>query len=448
MTVIGAKNLTVTSNQIFQDMFEPTGFVERNDSTISFDNSTRFFTISPVSTSYEVYIGGQKITISSSLSIQIPNISGTYFFYIDANGSLQYMTTFDISLIKSLAYISNVYWNATAGYNVVFAEERHGIVMDGDTHRNLHTTRGCQYVSGADISYVIGNGSLNSHMNIGMTGSRIADEDIVIDIIDDPTPTAKFEQILSPVSYLPIWHRLGATEWYKTTATQFPLIQGTSRAKYNSFDGSVWSLVEAPSNNKVLVTYVFATTNLSEPVVGILGQTQYQNLVEARELAVWKNINFGFMPAQEMKLLYVVYYETSATYGNTPKSRIVGIDDLRLAQDRQTGIIAGSANSVFPGLNKYTAIIPAGTTVDIDSMLLTNFIAAEYTMAFLNGTNVRVNRMLIEKSDSQVTDQIYGRSGFNFDLTVQSIVSSPDFKLRVHNFESFDLEVRFTKNVI
>jgi hypothetical protein len=82
------------------------------------------------------------------------------------------------------------------------------------------------------------------------------------------------------------------------------------------------------------VTYVFATTNIINPVIGILGQAQYQTITQARQLAAWEAIDFGALPSPEMKLLYILYYETSTNYNNAVHSRIVFVEDCRHNYDK------------------------------------------------------------------------------------------------------------------
>lgn len=327
---------------IFDDTKEPTGFTNRVDSTLSFNQGTETFTIAPVATDYEIYIKGNKITISNSQSIQLTSGSGNYYLYLDANGTLNYMTSFNVSLFQEYAYCSFIYWNDTQSELVVFGDERHGITMDAATHGYLHLTRGTQLVSGAAITYTLGDGSLDTHAQVGIGNMQIRDEDIIVDIVHAATPSNPFEQVLSSPAEIPIWYREGASEWRKTTANTFPLITGTARAKFNEFTGGSWQLTEAPSNNKLLVTYIFGTTNINEPVVGILGQNQYQNVDDARENGSWEQIDFGELPAPEMKLLYTLYYETSSNYTNNAQSKIVFVGDFRFSADRETPAAAFS----------------------------------------------------------------------------------------------------------
>jgi len=132
LTTDGSGNLTFQLNPISAAMGEPMGFVARTDSTISFTDGTRTFTIAPVSTSYEVWTKGVKRTKTTSTSVVIPNTTGLYYIYFDASGNLQQQSSFfNLQEQTPVAYI---YWNATVGSAPFVADERHGVVMDWRTH--------------------------------------------------------------------------------------------------------------------------------------------------------------------------------------------------------------------------------------------------------------------------------------------------------------------------
>lgn len=350
--------------KVLLDMKEPTGFVNRNDSIITFSNATRTLTIAPTVTYYDYYTTGQRHTVETSKSLQIPDISGDYFFYLDENRQLNYVTNFNIELATIYALVSYVYWSNGSQRFVSFNDERHGITLDGQTHVYLHTTRGAQLSTGAGITYVVGTGALDNDAKLALGNMIIADEDIRNTIVDDDNPSQYFQQRLAPTAYIPIWYKLGQ-EWRYHAATEYPLMLGTLRPKYNFFDGTNWQIADAPSNNKVLVTYIFATTGFIEPVIGILGQAQYQNLAEAQQNASWAAISFDSLPSPEMKLLYTVFFEVSANYANLPNARIVYVQDNRYIQDRESLSMGASAGQQGNILATPSVSFDFGATTDI-----------------------------------------------------------------------------------
>jgi hypothetical protein len=328
---------------VLVDMKEPTGHADRTQSIISFDESTRTFSIAPAITSFDIYTSGVKQTITTTLTKQIPDISGNYFLYINTSGALDYYTTFNPALLTGVAYTAFIHWNSTDNQAVAFGEERHGITMDGTTHSYLHTTRGTQISSGASITFdIAGDGTADSDTQIALTDMQIRDEDITVNITNSASPSAPFQQILSPIANIPVVYRVGS-EWKRATATEFPMSQGTVRAQYNKNTAGVWSLEDASADGKYLVSYIFATTNVEEPVIALLGQAEFSDLDDAKANGTWDKISFGDLPAQEMKLLYLLFYETSSAYTNTPKAAMKSVLDIRWGADRQVSA------SVFNG---------------------------------------------------------------------------------------------------
>lgn len=338
---------------IFTDSKEPTGFVNSSQTTISFNESTRTFTIAPTATSYDVYIKGVKQTISSTLNLTIPNTTGSYFIYIDTAGALQYQTTFDVSVLSEKIYTGYIYWNAASGVAVSYGDERHGLTMDSATHGYLHSTRGTQLASGAAIGYTsAGTGSSNADAQISVGDATVRDEDISAAIRNSATPTANFEQILSPIAEIPVVYKSG-TAWTRLAATQYPIHFGTNRAQYNLNTSGTWSLHDASADGKFLVSYIFASTNVKWPIFALLGQAEYSTLDDAKANATWEKVNFGDLPFQEFKLCYIVIYETSSAYTNAVKSAIRYVSDVRFAIDREVSAIAmNTAHSNLSGLSQ------------------------------------------------------------------------------------------------
>lgn len=134
---------------------EPTGFPNRTDSVISFDNGTRTFSIAPLApaTHFDIFAKGRIFRFDSAQQITIPDTEGIFFFFFETNGTLNYTTTFDISVITQKVYISNIYWDATNNEAIIIADERHGITLDGATHEYLHNLNGAVITSGGAINF-------------------------------------------------------------------------------------------------------------------------------------------------------------------------------------------------------------------------------------------------------------------------------------------------------
>lgn len=305
---------------------EPLGHADRAESTISFSNTTRIFTIAPTATTYEVWCAGTKYDLTTQ-SVTIPNTTGLYYLYFDASGVLHYKTTyFDWPNETPTAY---VYWNSATAKAEFFADERHGIVLDWATHEYLHRTRGAAFATGFSLgSYTTtGTGNLNSDAQVGMGNGTFFDEDLQVDVVATATPTPNtWEQNLVSPGQIPML-RLDGTAWRRDTATTYPLKQGSVRPQYNLLSGSTWSSVDA-DNGKYVISWVMATNNLNEPVMAILGQDQYSSLNTARN-ATWDSLVLTGFPVFEFRPLYKLIFLTQTTMTNTPKAALADVQDLR-----------------------------------------------------------------------------------------------------------------------
>jgi hypothetical protein len=306
---------------------EPMGHEDRTQSTISFNNGSRQFTIAPASTSHTVWCAGKRHIKSVSETITIDNTSGIYYIYYDSNAVLRSKTSFfDLATETPVAYI---YWNAVDSAASFFADERHGITMDWQTHEYLHRTRGAAIASGFGISgYILGGtGDLDSHAQVDIADGVFFDEDMEISITHSATPAANsFEQVLQGAAQIPMLYRTNSL-FHKLAATDFPVAMGSSRAAYNLNTAGTWSLVDIDSN-KYGVTYIVATNNINSPILGIVGQAQYSS-IGAAEAAVYSDLELTGLPIYELRLLYKLVYQTANAYANTPKTRLISVIDLR-----------------------------------------------------------------------------------------------------------------------
>jgi len=315
---------------------EPMGHEDRTDSTISFNNGTRVFTIQPAVSSYTIWCAGNRYVKSSASTVTIPDTTGLYYIYFDSSGVLQYKTTyFTWDADTPTAYI---YWNSTTGAAEFFADERHGITLDWQTHEYLHRTRGAAIASGFGISSYStdGDGSSDAHTQLALAGGTFFDEDLQVDITHAASPTANtWEQVLEGTAEIPVFYRSG-TAWVKDTATTSPFKAGTSRAQYNVESGGSWSTADV-ANNKYGAMWIVATNNLNEPVIAILGQTaaDNQSTIEERQ---WEDLDLDGLPIFEIRPLYRIAFVASDTFSNTLKAAIRGVLDIRRAISSGSGI--------------------------------------------------------------------------------------------------------------
>lgn len=356
-TVISQQNLDSAYSSL-EDIVEQdnkTGFGKRANSNISYNKTTRTFTISAVRTSFEFYVQGYKYIKTTSNSVVWPNVEGVHFFYYDNTGTL---TTGQLTSIPfgEVALVAYLYWDATSSDVIIFADERHGYEMGSATHSYLHNIQGAKYKNGLGASNytLVGTGNNDIDAMISIADGEIADEDLTHSILHSSSPTLAMEQFLSgtisslagtPTSSIgakiPVFYRSGATGiWRKRTAANAPVYKATNRLYYNQYTGATWQLTEATQDYYVC-SFIYATNNMYEPIIAVLGQNQYDNLTDARVEFLEHQISFGEIPFKEIKCIARLIYQTASTYTNNFKAKLVDFIDLRTSM-----YIAGRTNQV------------------------------------------------------------------------------------------------------
>jgi hypothetical protein len=330
---------------------EPMGHEDKSESTISFNEGTRTFSIAPVSTSFTVWCAGKRFVKTGTETVEIPDTSGLYYIYYNSSGVLSYRTSFFVW--DEDAPTAYVYWNAEDDKAYFFADERHGITLDWATHEYLHRTRGAAIANGFGANnYILnGNGSLDSHAKLDIADGTFFDEDLQVDITHSNTPASNtWQQIIQGNAEIPVFYRVN-NHWKKDTATEFPLKQGTSRPQYNLNTAGTWSATDV-ANNRFGVSWIIATNNLNEPIIAVLGQGSYTDNGSA-EAEFYGSLNLDGFPIVEFRPLYKIIYECRDSYSNTPSARFTSIVDLRsiIASDQGIGTTPVSDHGSMTGLS-------------------------------------------------------------------------------------------------
>jgi hypothetical protein len=416
---------------------EPHGFPNRTDSTIAFDNGDREFSIAPTGSEFHVWCSGVRYTIDTTQTVTIPNTSGLYYIHYTA-GSLGYSTTyFDWPTEAPVAYI---YWNATAGAAQFFADERHGITLDWATHEYLHRTRGAALANGFNLgSYTtVGDGTSNGDAQVALTDGTFFDEDLQVDIINDPTPTAgTWEQRLSTILYAPVFYRSG-TVWTRDTATAYPL-KFSTRATYNLSTSGTWS-TPAVGNNKYGITWLVATNNLNEPVVALLGQSEHSNPTDALNVT-FDSLDLTGLPIFEMRPLWKLVFQTANSYTNAVKSRLQAVQDIRGQLPVSAGVSAGDHGSLSGLLDDdHPVYEPNAVAVDFVGSTVT--VTTQTRVAMLGGGVVNLPDAATHAGGRHVT--VTANAATTINAVGTDVIASPgitSLDLTVANGETTTLRL-------
>lgn len=349
-----AKNEVGSSVQEIYDVTnEPTGFPNRTDSVVTFDDGTASLTIAPTGASFDVYIKGKKFTktVAESVALNTSEPENHYFYY-DNTGTLQSTHVFFPEIFSENAIVAVVYWNTNIQEHVYFAEERHGLQMDGATHGYLHTTFGARYISGLalenfdEVTFIPG---------LDVDQGSIRDEDLLLQIP------------LSNTVDIGIMYRIG-TQWKKVTGLSYPLLyidatldyvaSGLSRGgriPYNNFDGVSWSLEDPGSDNVFVLVHYFATNDKENPIVAIQGTNFYNNVPDAKNAAASEIQNLTGLPFLEFVAIGTVVYKTSESFALPTYAEYVPIEpgvnyvDFRGTQ-QYTPAGTATSHSILSGL--------------------------------------------------------------------------------------------------
>lgn len=350
---------------------EPTGFLNRTDSTISVTGNV--FTLG-TTTQFSYYILGEKFTVNTNKTLTISNVEGNHYIYIDNEQNLQEVTTFNVeTLLKNNAYVSAIYWDATNNKAIYIGDERHGPTMDWSTHEYLHTTFGSKFINGLGLSsFTIGNGSLDSHCQFGYGSGLIRDEDLPHVISSQSSP-----------AQIPIYYKSGATPVIRRKdANNFPLIDKndvttTTRPKFNLNTSGTWSLSEV-TNNGIWLIHYFATNDINHPIIGFLGTTVYTNATQARAGAEIEINSLSGLPFAEFTPIGTVIFQTDS-FTNTSNAAIIEYQTgISYVDFRNTNAYKfGSTTSEHNNLTMRDASnAHPGTSISLDTSTFNNNLAS------------------------------------------------------------------------
>jgi hypothetical protein len=291
------------------ESLDPTGFTNRTDSTLSWNNATMNLTINGT---YYFWNRGVKYT-DVNRTIQIANTTGQHWiYYNDTNVLTEIVGTPG----WQLPIIASVYWNNVTQKGLM-GDERHGFKMDFLTHGYLHDTVGTRYFSGLTGTF--------ADATFSVSAGQIYDEDIAFPIGVNTTCTVMFKNGTAEYQWLE-----GQTKYYYE--------DGASDINYNN--GNSLAAVGA---NLYCAYWIFATNDPATPILSLMGQRQDTTIAAARTGNTYERLALGTLPFQEMKLLYRVILRNDATPYEEAQ-------DYRSVSNLPAGTYVATAHNVLSGL--------------------------------------------------------------------------------------------------
>jgi hypothetical protein len=412
---------------VFTASGEPMGHEDRTQSTISFNESTRTFTIAPVGGSFEVWVTGTKHTFTTAQTVTIPDTTGLYYIYFDENG-LGYQTNY--FTWESQAPTALLYWNDVTNKAPYFADERHGTTLDWQTHEYLHRTRGAVIANG----FSIGNYTIDSSVQCDIGDGTFFDEDLEVDVVHSNTPVANtWQQDLQGPAQIPMFY-LSGTAWVRDNPTNYPVKQGASTQQYNLLSGGVWSTADI-DNNKYGATFIVATNNLTYPIIGIMSQSSHANQGDAEALDFGDLVLTGF-PIAEFRLLYKLVFKVNTSHG-----QLTSVWDLRglslvtsiAAIGTDHGLLSGLGDDDHPQYllrDDTESITSVGT---LTTLTVTGTVTSNHTTAFIAGDNAISGVALQIPSEGAIRNLTNGaNNNMYFDVSIGGS-SNGQFQFRSSN---------------
>lgn len=300
----------------FTDMAEPTGFVNRTNSSIAAMLNGSDIDVTITGTNFEVYSKGVKYLKSTETYTITGPVAGT-LYYVYYDGEVTNVPVAHSSDFWDLAEDVPILTAYYDGASVLVGDERHGIAMDWSTHAYLHRTVGTRYSSGL-------SGSFNN-TTMTITAGVLYDEDIDITIPETTTCRVMYRD--SSVFKADA----GGTLYYKAPSGVL---------KYDN-SGSLASV----SNGYYVAAWIYGCNDPDSPIYAVVGQRQDNNLTNARANNVYTSLSLTGLPFAEFKILYRVLIRN---VGGTPT--YVETQDLRIVNNMSGGTYVGIDHGTLTGL--------------------------------------------------------------------------------------------------
>jgi hypothetical protein len=312
----------------------PHGFVNINDSIISYNRSSRTFSISPSGSNYDIYIQGNKITKSGTNNIILSDGNGPYYIYINSQNNLSYNRS-NFDYVNEVP-VSFIYYNNGVD-TVYFTDERLSANTDSNTMEYINSTIGLSYYNGLLLTNynTQGDGSSDSHATVGIENGTILNHNKTININHSDTPTNPYEQKLSPIAHIPVLYKRSPNYWFSNKESiggvfnsPFPYISQGLGPQYNqkNTDSDTWTTIN-PFINTFVSYWICATNSITYPIVSIMGQRYDISLSDAISFNKWEDLNLDGISLNNIKPIYRLIYQANTAY--TATARLVSITDLR-----------------------------------------------------------------------------------------------------------------------
>jgi hypothetical protein len=317
------------------------------DCNMSFNESTRVFTVSPKIRAFSYFQMKTKLSYhvhTTAFEVAISDTEGLHVIYFadDPETKKQVLLSIrpsseeieDIYLHKVI--VAWLYWipedpiTEEPGRVIYYGDSRHGSEWPSQVHWWNHRTLNSLRETGLTITGTQSDqdGSQNSHAQLEITAGSVMHSDIRQEI-DGSSPAS-----------LPIWFMVNGAPNIVSNPGYVFAVSGT--ICYNDGTGST-----PAQDDKFVMYHLFATNCLLEPLISAMGLAQYNTLGDAMKSAQYEiDLIRQTFPHSNMMLIDTVIFQTSSAYGNAVKTRLVTTVVATAGNDEKVALASAATGNI------------------------------------------------------------------------------------------------------
>lgn len=339
-TTIGEGSRLLGTLQGFIDI-DRCGFLNQTETAMYFDNVS---TLTLTGSTWSYYRNGIKYTVTGNKSIELANpmVDGTmYYVYIDStNGDLS-VSTNSWTLEDSKIPVTTIYWDSGLTPKYLMAEERHTCLVDRRFHLDEHLTGGTKIATASILTGPTIGSSINSEKTVGITASKIFDEDIYL-----TTNSVTKGDGVNPAYYILYRTSSDTWKWYKSI---MPFKYTTTGAiEYDNNGTMTPAGTGGGANTRYVNYYLFVSNVLGElSVCFIPGRSAFTSATLAYA-ETFSSFSLVGLPIAEGVAIYQFTWDTNGS--NLGLCRLTRTP-VRINQPiASTTAVIASSHNLLPGL--------------------------------------------------------------------------------------------------
>lgn len=304
---------------------------------LQYHSSTRTISLTPSDLTFDIWISGTRIT-KNGIQVSPPHddISGSYFFTYNDDGSIKVKSVVWDLLDPTETPICMVYYNADLNDGIALFE-LHTSTRNLNAHAQQHFSLGTFVRSSSNFAlsnYTI-NGTTTPSVTFSVSSGDIVDEDITFSINSLP--------VGGPYT---IVYRTGVASWAWITNSEVPyrVNTATDSIQRNPFIGGAYELQDLGNNNYVNY-FLVATTAIdsAKRLFLIPSQSEQTTLTNAQSEGI-ESLNLSELPIAEFVPIWKITYRKVSSQSTPGKARLIEVS--RLSSTRQSSVsLAGVGSS-------------------------------------------------------------------------------------------------------